>query len=289
MFIELDENERSLLPGEPQNLALLRESPNHRVLRVHCAGSSFILKSFHSAPVLELQVYALLDSLDVPVLPLLARSDQALLLEDLETSPGWRLAVHEDMGLSQTGEALATWYQHLHQAGFQYLSQPQRTPPFLTSWIDEINLPELRLAGEKFGFSAEQGWHSVLEHLEPLKSAYRVLPQTFNYNDFSWVNLALSRTQSPFQAVVFDYDCFSLGTAYSDCRNVMYALSGAGLKAFVDRYGPLDLASQRLDDPLSTLHGLVIAAGREHFPNWARSLVEAVRQGELARQVRLAL
>lgn len=290
----LSDHELSLLPGEPLEWFLLRESPAHRVLRVRCAAGSFVLKSFLS-PALEVQVYALLDRLGVPTLPRLAQSDRALLLEDLESSQTWRLAAAEDTNRADVGEALAAWYLRLHQAGRLYLSQKRAGPALLTAWVETVELSQLTAAGEKFGLEGAPGWSYILDHLEPLKSAYWALPQTFNYNDFSWVNLALSRTGAslracaPLRAVVFDYDCFSLGAAYSDCRNVMYSLSGPALDAFADTYGPLDPLEQVLDDPLSALEGLVVASTRERMPGWAKPLVEDAQRGKLERQVRRAL
>jgi hypothetical protein len=45
----------------------------------------------------------------------------------------------------------------------------------------------------------------------------------------------------------------------------------------------------RLDLPLSSLHGLMMASRRENVPGWARPLLESVDNGDLERSVRQAL
>ena len=117
---------------------------------------------------------------------------------------------------------------------------------------------------------------------EVLKNRARCLPQTFNYEDFTQENLAVSRGRgSPLQALVFDYDCFTLGMAYSDIRNVMYSLERKARQAFIEAYGPTSEAERLLDIPLSSIYGLLVASGRESVPGWARSLLDDVKSGRL--------
>jgi len=116
------------------------------------------------------------------------------------------------------------------------------------------------------------------------------LPQTFNYNDFAVENMALSRAvQVPLRAIVFDYDQFSLGPAYSDWRNVVSGLRGASQSAFEEAYGGVNQHERILDEPLSILYGLVIACRRSQLPRWAVPLSEAARTGGLEGAIRRAL
>jgi hypothetical protein len=128
-----------------------------------------------------------------------------------------------------------------------------------------------------------------LQSIEALKARARVCPQTFNYEDFAGENLALSHDREPLRAIVFDYDCFTLGAAYSDWRNVTSSLKGAAQEAFAEAYGPVSETERRLDVPLSALHGLLEASRRENVPAWARPLLEDVESGELERSIRNAL
>lgn len=275
-------------PAGIEQVSLLREKETHRVCRLAGRQGSFILKWFHSpAGSVELHTYSLLRRLGVPTLPVHAQTDRALLLEDIHSSPRWRLADEADMGLEETGRAVAAWYRALHRAGRETLAEPASPLPWLVPWVQAITRPALEMAGATLGLQETPAWKLVLERLEVLRARYRSWPQTFNYNDFAAENLALSRDgQHPRDAVVFDYDCFATGTAYSDWRNVASALRGAARAAFAEAYGPVDEGERWLDEPLAALYGLVVASRRKKFPRWAAPLVEEALNGTLERSIR---
>lgn len=271
---------------DPADFTVLRERPEHAVYRVRAGERCRILKVFEagsgaSAPAREVSVYGLLRELGVPTLPVYALSGSFLLIEDLRDSPDWRLAGEADMDSPAVGSAAAEWYRLLHRAGAAGL-QPGGPAGFLTGWVEILDDAALAEVDQKLALEHLPIWQAVRRQIEPLKAAYRALPQTLNYQDFAAENLALSRSADPLRAVVFDYDCFTIGTAFSDCRNVLSSLRGAAREAFQAAYGPLDPAEAPLDTVLSTLEGLVVAARREHFPPWAQPLVESLRDGTFA-------
>lgn len=276
-------------PSEILEASLLRQRPTHYVFRVHLERGWFVLKWFAAETPIEPHIYQLLERNGVPTLPLYAISANALLLEDLENSPRWRQATKEDMHQAETGAALAVWYRRLHEAGLTAFQQQETMPIALRPWIDELSEDSLRLAGERLGIAENIGWQMVIQSVEVLKKKARACPQTFNYEDFAAENLALSRKTAPLQAIVYDYDCFTVGMAASDWRNVMSALEGAARQAFAQTYGPLSEAERLLDAPLATFYGLLTAAQRAAFPDWAKPLLESVHNGELERAVQDAL
>jgi hypothetical protein len=278
-----------LRPADVRATRVLREREGHAVYRIVCRDRSYVLKLFDAPDALEVQVYALLRGLGVAVLPVHGAGPQALLLEDLESSAEWRAASDADMAEAATGTAVAGWYRRLHEAGFGICADADRRPAFLRPWIDEITPAALETAGRVLGFSAEPAWATARAQAEALKARYRAFPQTFNYDDFAGENLALSRGGEPLRAVVYDYDCFSVGCAYSDWRNVTFSLQGAARDAFAQAYGPVSDAERRLDDPLAILQGLVSASRRSRAPGWALPLIRSVTNGELAEAIRRAL
>ncbi|RPH57821.1 MAG: hypothetical protein EHM81_11050 [Chloroflexi bacterium] len=274
-------------PSAIQRVDILRSTAAHVVCRVVGGQGRFILKWFNSPGSIELQTYALLERCGVETLPAHKRAGQAILLEDLESSLAWRLASEADMEQPATGAAVAAWYRQLHRAGREALGDPQRPAAFLAGWVDLVTQPALEKAGAVFGFQHQRGWIAALEQLEWLRAAYLSQPQTFNYNDFAAENLALSKSM-PLRAVVFDYDCFALGAAYSDWRNVTYSLRGAAKASFQAAFGPVSEKERLLDEPLSLLHGLVVASQRKVTSKWADPLVGAVIAGELEKSILLA-
>jgi hypothetical protein len=272
-------------------VVVLHAARTHMVYRLHGRNGSYILKWYLSpAQSLESTIYHLLRQYGVPTLPVYAHTGRALVLEDLHTSPDWRLAEPADMEREATGAALAAWYRRLHQAGRGALADSRWSRYKVKPWVKEISAVSLAAAGAKFKLEQEPAWAAALRHAPALKAKYLALPQTFNYNDFAAENLALSRDQGqPLRAIVFDYDCFTTGVVSSDWRNVMFSLQGAAKVSFQQKYGPISEAERLLDEPLAILFGLVIASQRDRLPCWAEPLAETVFNGELGGMIREAV
>ena len=280
-------------PACIHHIDLLSERHGHCLWRVATDRQSYVLKWFPAGAAereTEIEAYRLLGQLGVPTLPVRAMTEDALLLEDLAASAEWRLATEEDVAEPAVGRAVARWYRAFHRQGARLLAQPGDPPAFLTREVDRLGQESLCAVGRRLGLEGQTGWHLAIEHVEDLKDAVRALPETLNYNDFDWTNLALSRAwgAAP-RAVVFDYHLLGIGPRYNDCRNVAGSLAGEAVPAFWQEYGPVDLREEILDRPTSVLVSLVIAAQRERFPRWAQASLERVLDGGLERDLRPAL
>lgn len=279
------------LPHRVEKVAVLRERKQHAVYRIYTQKDSFVLKCFQPQSVAkEIQVYDLLQENKIPTLPCYGITDNALLLEDLESSESWRCADERDMKLSTTGEAVANWYRRLHTVGFEVVRNAEETIGYLQSWIGIIQQKAMEIVGNTLEVADSGSWKLALSSFEALKEKYQSFPQTFNYNDFAAENLALSAThQREEQAIVYDYDQFGVGAIYSDWRNVTYSLQEGARDAFVAAYGEVSESERRIDNVLSILQGLIIAVDRDRFPNWALPLRKSIENGELERKIYAAL
>jgi hypothetical protein len=288
---ELDLRELGIEPSEVTSVALLRRQHGHALYRLAVGARSLVLKWFEDpARALEVRGYALLERLGVPVLPVPGRTPNALLMEDLETSPAWRLATEEDTQRRETGTAVATWYLALHEAGEHLLADTRGVPAFLRRQEDTLDAASILRTGERLGLAAYPVWALAAEHVEVLKCALRSLPVTLTYNDFHWTNLALSRRETPApRAIVFDYHLLGIGTRYSDYRNVSGALGASAALAFRSAYGQIDEREAILDAPIAVLYALMEALERSRLPRWAAPLVGEVATGELEAKLRRAL
>jgi hypothetical protein len=270
-------------------VALIHEKHGNRLYRVAVDGGSFVLKWFGEANgAVEVQAYALLERLGVPTLPVHGRGDRALLLEDLAVSETWRPAEEADVERAATGAAVGEWYRTFHAAGQGVVAAPARRPAFLAREIDALDAESIVAAGERLGLGASPGWALAAEHVEAITDAMRALPETLNYNDFYWRNLALSR-DAPLRAVVYDYHLLGIGLRTSDCRNATGSLGDRAAAAFWEVYGAVDEREGVLDEPASILYSLVVAPRRTSLPAWAWGCVRAVESGQLERSLRRAL
>jgi len=275
-----------LNPRLVRDLAPVRRSEASRLYRLRIEGKPHILKCFAEKDALEPKAYALLRELSVPTLPLHARTSSALLLDDLDASPLWRLATERDVEDREVGRAVAEWYQLLHLAG---RSLVKRGAPDWLQWEwDALSAQELLRVGKKLELEDNPVWRMAAYYLEPLRSRARQMATTLNYNDFHWTNLALSR-RPPLKAIVFDYHLLGIGLAWSDVRNVTHSLGPAAREAFLDAYGPTRPEERILDEPLSVLHALQVATARPTLPRWAMPCVEKARSGSLLTALERAI
>jgi len=259
--------------------------------RVVCAdGRTLILKWFtEEGTANEVSAYALLARCCVPVLPLLGHTERALLLEDLTSSDNWRLARDQDMEDVAVGAAVARWYRSLHAAGREILLTAPHEAAFLCRETDVLDQEAMSWTGEKLGLH-HQAWRLASANAGPLREAMRALPETLNYNDFHWSNLALSRhyDEAP-QAIVYDYHLLGIGPAYSDYRNVLTAMREPATSAFRESYGFVDAREATLDAPISIIVALITAARRPVLPSWAKVCVQAVADGSFERDLERAM
>ncbi len=270
----------------------MQASHGHALYRIRCDAGSFVLKLFGGAPntegAPEVCNYRLLAALGVPTLPLHGSTNRALLLEDLRSSPVWRLAREEDSSRVEVARALAAWYRTLHDAGHALLTRSSGVPEHLQRETDTLSAEVVWWIGQRLGMEDQPVWSAAAEAVEPLKAAMRALPETLNYNDMHWTNLSLSRGAGPLRAIVFDYHLLGLGPACSDIRNVCGSLQGAAREAFRAAYGPVDARAEALDAPLATLYSLQVALLRPRLPAWAKDGVRQAADGTLLTQVRRA-
>ena len=115
-----------------EKVELLYKKGRNRLYRLVESGRSFVLK-WIELPDRDVEVrgYGLLESVGVPTLPVYGRTEHAVLLEDLETSPARRLASLSDMDRPEVGAAAADWYKVLHSVSNEFLETHKGFPDFL--------------------------------------------------------------------------------------------------------------------------------------------------------------
>ena len=259
----------------------IQERHGNRLFRIILEDSSCVLKVFRDPNTSrEVGAYALLKDLGVPTLRVIARTNDALLLEDLKVSKHLRLAGEDDVGKAEVGVALAVWYRALHDAGAR-LRTGQTEPSFLWREIDELTSGSILEVASKVGSSDQSVWTTLADNIDRIKKAAMTSDETLTYNDFHWTNLALSRDEKPIRAVVFDYHLLGLGLRYSDCRNVNGALGPDAADAFRSTYGETDPREGILDDLMAPLYVLVEAFRRPKFPSWAEASLKLAETREI--------
>ena len=273
-----------LAPDEATELNVIYQKHDYALFRVRVDGASYVVKCFDGPNHIEIPAYRLLQESGVPTLPVHGLTGNAVLLEDMTASPVWRLAAADDVERAEVGRAVAAWYRRFHEAGDRLPSMPA----FLTREIEALAPEGILEIGKRLDMVELPVWQLAADHLEALQAAFRAFPETFNYNDFHWTNLALTR-QEPLRAVVFDYDLLGIGPAYCDIRNVLGSLGESARNAFREAYGPIDERIAVFDQPLAVLYSLLVAVRQPSLPAWAQGCAQEARNGILERVLREAI
>lgn len=265
------------------NVDPIREKHGNRLFRIILQGSSYILKVFGEPEASrEICAYSLLEDIGVPTLHVISRTNNALLLEDLEVSDHLRLANEDDIGKAEVGAALAEWYQILHNAGSIVRLGVDPRSRFLWREIDALTPASILEVAAMVRDSDKKKWSILAGNIDRVRNAVMSSAETLTFNDFHWTNLALSRNERPIRAAVFDFHLLGLGMRYSDCRNVTGSLGPDAADAFRSAYGETDPREEVLDDLVAPLCALVEAFQRPRFPSWAKASLElAETTGEI--------
>ncbi len=281
---EMGFDTRQLETVEP----IQRKHDNH-VFRIAIEGSTYILKMFGDPDASrEVRIYALLKELGVPTLCVIASTNHALLLEDLEVSRGHRLACREDVGRGEVGVALAEWYRARHD-GDSGLWKGRPSSSFLRRESDVLTAESILELATKVRGPDRSRWMFLADNIDRIKNAAIGCGEILTHSDFHWTNLALSRNGYPIRAVVFDYHLLGLGLRYSDYRNVTGSLGPDAADAFRSVYGETDPVEKVLDDVMAPLCALIEAFRRSRFPSWAEESLEIVETEEIHRRLERAI
>jgi hypothetical protein len=260
---------------------LIHEKDGVAVWRARSRQQSYILKTFERVEDRrEIRFYEILRECGVPTIRVLARTEDALLLEDLKCYPVWRLGRAVDMDSPQVARALAAWYRALHAAGRRFPALHEL--PADTDALTEDNLGVLSGI-----FPDETFWPRLLAGYDKFRQRLDALPKTLTYNDFYWTNLAVARDGSA--ALLFDYNCAGRDYAYGDVRNVTSSLSESAGRAFLAAYGEINPAERAMDAVAADLFSLWDAVRRKRSPQWIEDLLARLADGTLLRNLEAIL
>lgn len=246
------QNEFKKLEMHPQSFSVLQEKDGIAVLRLEYFGKSYVLKFFENPEFRrEISLYAVLQTLGVPTVPVVSSTDASLLLEDLTQSPVYRPGEEQDMSDPAVARALARWYKKLHQNGAAYAAAHAGE---LYDESDYFSRETVAALKEKTGPSP--AWALLEENFGRIAHILRETPRTLTYNDFYYTNLAVAKDKSA---------------------------------AFMEEYGPFPPAEEALDAVISPIVTLHMALQRETFPTWGEEALAEVQSGTYCEKIRKLL
>ena len=243
------------------------------VARVQSGEESYIIKYFQDKEFKrEIKNYQLLDTLNIPTVKVFGFTDSAILMEDISQSDTFRLATKEDLDDVVLASKIAEWYKLLHTSSENFVKEN------ITELYDEtdfITRENIEFIKEKTGTQNLPVWKLIDENFDIIVSKIKNLPRVLTYNDFYYTNLIVAKDKS--SAFMFDYNLLGKGYVYSDIRNVCYSLGENAKRTFLEAYGEFDKSEIIVDDVASVLVTLYHACQRKHFPDWANSVLDDLK------------
>ena len=250
----------------------MRDKDGVTVARIVSNEKSYVVKCFQKDEhKRELENYRLLSSLGIPTIRVIAATDSALLLEDIDRSTSYRLGIEADMSDPEVARRIAVWYKQLHSKGYGYVHQYGES---MYDEADFFTLENIVFIKEKTGTQDAPAWAVLERNYAAINGLLRKARRTLTYNDFYYTNMVVAKDKS--SALMFDYNLLGKGYAYTDVRNVLSSLSREAGKAFLEEYGEFDPMEKALDDVVSVVVTLYLACQRDVFPSWAQALLDEI-------------
>lgn len=262
--------------------SLIQSKAGISLYRVESEEKKLILKVFEKyEDAREIDNYLMLSKLEIPTLPLLDYTKNAILLPDVDAHNNYRLGKESDLSDPQVARAIAKWYKALHKRGSVYLSGRKKS---MYDESDMFTVDNMKLIAEKTGSTGNALWQAITDHYSMIRRRIDALPRTLVYNDFYYTNLIVARDHSC--AFMFDYNLLGKGIAYGDIRNVTSSLTPEAAEAFIEEYGD-DIAEEqkKADSFIAPLVTLVNACRYESFPSWAKASLEELENGDILRHM----
>lgn len=265
------------------SISILQDKDGVTVARIKSGVHSYVIKCFQSEEFRrEISNYHILSSLDIPTIKVIAATDSAILLEDMASSPVYRLARECDTNDPLVAKGIARWYKQLHQQGYKYVALHGAS---LYDETDFFTMENINKVKAKTRTQQAAAWRMVEESFDIICEMLRRMRRTLTYNDFYYTNMVVARNLS--SALMFDYNLLGKGYVYSDLRNVFSSLSPQARDAFLSEYGTFDPLEEAVDDVVSPIVTLYIACQRKQFPSWATNLIDDINTTFCAKIQRL--
>ena len=252
------------------SISILQDKDGVTVARIVSGEQTYVVKCFQKDEhKRELENYRLLASLSIPTIRVIASTDSALLLEDIDRSISYRLGIEEDMSDPVVTRQIAAWYRQLHSQGYSYVCQHGES---MYDEADFFTLENIASIKNKTETQDAPAWLLLEQNYTTISDLLRKARRTITYNDFYYTNMVVAKDKS--SALMFDYNLLGKGYAYTDVRNVLSSLSEEAGKVFLNEYGTFDPVEKALDDVVSVVVSLHLACQRDVFPWWAQALLD---------------
>ncbi len=251
------------------------------VTRVKEKNNTYILKYFeNNDDKREIQYYKLFNELGIKTIKLIAKTNDSILLEDIELSKEYRLSKKEDLESKKVIISLAKYYKNLHSKGRDYLKKNKEVSFY--SEINSITNENINILKDKTKYLKEEFYKNLKQLILKIEPYYKN-NKLITYNDFHYVNLIVSKDLK--EVFMFDYNLVGEGLRYFDLSNVLCSLNENMKEVFIKEYGEYSYLEYEINSVLSHIIALTQAFKREVFPKWAEESLDELLSDRLEKKL----
>jgi len=235
---------------------VLQEKDTIQVSRIFCENESYVLKLFQSEKyVKEILYYDVLQNLSIPTLKVISKTEQSILLEDIENSE-YRLCTIEDYKNPQYVKKIAKWFKVLHTNG--------KNADFSLFDNDLADFTKENLIFYKNALSINNPTIDFyINNYNSIMQVIKAFPITILRNDCGYNNSVIKKDSS--MALMFDYNYTICGNAYSEIREFLLNFDDDMKDLFLFEYGEINEQEKKVYDVLYVLLRLFMHYENEGF------------------------
>jgi len=251
-------------------------SNKNGILVVRLTDLGYVLKMFFSSYSREIDVYRLFNRLGIKTARVIEFKENSILLEDIKENEYYRLATEEDLKNEKVIEALARWYQNIHVKGYEYFINNDID---FYSGVSEMTLDEIKDLKVKTGYEDSDFWQQLIDVL-PLVKDYVKQNRTFNYNEFTYKNLVVSKDLE--EAYMIDFSHLGWGLSYFDHQNIISNKEfDSKHVTILERYLDVNPLDAYIDKVYAVIYSLISGFHFLEFPETAQSSYDALMSGQV--------
>lgn len=244
----------------------IRNKDGVSVSRIFYGDKTCVLKYFENKKFIrEIDMYKFVKNLGIKTLQILHYGENYILMEDINASNEYRLAVEGDLKDNNVLKNLAHWYRDLHQKGKMC---------DLKNLYDENDVITIENIKKLATFLEEKDIDFLLKNYSKFINIKNQLTYTLTYNDFAYENLIVGENT----AFMYDYNFLGKGYLYADIQNVLSMLDDEKkeyfLKCYGEKFNDLEVIAYKVLQPISAL---ISASFRPKFPAWAKPILSHVK------------
>lgn len=255
-------------------LTLLRIIDDICVLRVYDKDTSYIVRYYRGNDKANELVYEDLVKYGIKTIDYYVVNSNLVIHEDIEDNDDYIRASKDDLRDERVVVGLAKWYKKLHSLSDDDIFD-------CTKYFSLLNLKKIM---NKFNLYNNETLLYIGNNFDNINLKTKRVKKCLTYGDFSLDNLVISRDYK--EVFLFNFDGIRMGNRCGDIFSVLQHLDDKEKEIFECEYGVVSNEEFVINYVVSSVIKLFLATKETFFPEWVKSTLESIHNGELLKMAK---